>query len=90
MPPKAIPSLSKKGAESLPAGKTVICNFLGTGMISVMPVLLLTVLHRDIAYKVIADVYAVRPFLKMEAEYFCVNHEGMGSVIPIKMPITEN
>ena len=29
--------------QMLPAGKTVIRNFLGTGMISVMPVLLLSV-----------------------------------------------
>ena len=35
----------KAGVVKLPAGKSVIRNFLGTGMISVMPVLLLLVNH---------------------------------------------
>ena len=36
-----------KNRGKLPAGKTVIRNFLGTGMISVMPVLLLSVHPRE-------------------------------------------
>ena len=37
----------KKAAEMLGGRKTVICEFLGTGMISVMPVPLLSVHPRE-------------------------------------------
>ena len=40
-------SCIKKRPEMPPAGKTVIRNFLGTGMVSVMPVLLLSVHPRE-------------------------------------------
>ena len=38
---------NKEDGERRPAGKTVIRNFFGTGMISVMPVLLLSVHPRE-------------------------------------------
>jgi len=42
-----VTEITKKAGLRLPAGKTVIRNFLGTGMISVMPVLLLSVHPRE-------------------------------------------
>lgn len=42
--------------------KTVICEFLGTGMISVMPVPLYQFIHGNIANKVIFDMYPLFAF----------------------------
>lgn len=42
--------------------KTVICEFLGTGMISVMPVLLYQFIHGNVANKVIFDMYPLFAF----------------------------
>ena len=42
---RALYLMIKGGPQRPPAGKTVIRNFLGTGMISVMPVLLSLTVH---------------------------------------------
>lgn len=52
--------------------KTVIFEFLGTGMISVMPVPLLSVHPQDVANKVIFDMYL---FLSYQVVFLVVHKE---------------